>query len=104
MANFDLGLDAGRHGFTLKSYKDDLASPREISFTKRYYISSLVEKPETHFREWDVAVLLNYNNFELNVQQSTLLCVLTSKIFYDGLQCGKDNYVGYICIVIGEGK
>lgn len=55
--DLDHGVDAGRHGFTLNTYKDELCSARELSFSRRYYLSSFVGKGDNPFIEWDIILL-----------------------------------------------
>lgn len=43
-------VDARRYGFTLDTYIDELCSARELTFSRRYYLGSFVEKGDTPFR------------------------------------------------------
>lgn len=46
--DLDDGVDAGNHSTSLDSYKNELGSARELSFSRRFYLGSFVQNMTIH--------------------------------------------------------
>lgn len=83
-------MDESTDRLLLDAYRDELYKTRHIRFIRRHLFGFFIERADTPFCEWDILDLWNYNYYVLQVQQTTLRCVITVKRFGDKHYIGED--------------